>query len=130
MKRKQTKPEYELIVINSLDEIPDFESEHEEWEYWQTHEFSDELWDSLPIVKDDFTDLVPTKREPRLEVHSWDDVPDFKSEDEEREWWENRSPTWDLLQTLPDRVVMPTRLESLRGFVATARQTKSKRKVS
>jgi hypothetical protein len=131
MRRKQPKPHYELAVINSLDEIPEFESEHQEWEYWQTHEFSDELWNSLPKGKDHLGDLPSTKRKPRIEVHSWDDVPNFASENEERKWWENRSPSWDLLQTLPDREVMPTRLESLRGFVKLARsKAKTKRKVS
>jgi hypothetical protein len=41
------KAKYELTVVNSLDEIPDFASEDEEREWWATHEFSDELWESL-----------------------------------------------------------------------------------
>lgn len=43
------KPPYPpLIAINSLDEIPDFANECEEAIFWQTHSFSEELWESLP----------------------------------------------------------------------------------
>jgi hypothetical protein len=45
MNTRRTK---KLKVIHSLDEIPDFESEDEEREWWWEHELSDELWDSLP----------------------------------------------------------------------------------
>jgi hypothetical protein len=79
------------IVIRSLDETPaEFESEDAEREYWWTHEFSDELWESLPKVEPNFESLELTKREPKVQVHSWDDARDFASEDEERDWWENR----------------------------------------
>ena len=40
-------------VINSLKEIPAFANECEEVEFWDTHEMSDELWDSLPPIPDD-----------------------------------------------------------------------------
>lgn len=33
----------EMITIHSLDEIPDFANEDEEFEFWQTHEFIAEL---------------------------------------------------------------------------------------
>ena len=39
-------------TIHSLDEIPKFDSEAEEAAFWDTHEFSDELWDSLPSAED------------------------------------------------------------------------------
>ena len=108
-KRHQDRQTEGLILINSLDEIPEFATEHEEWEWWETHEYSDSLWDSSPMTKNDLSGLVLTKRKPKVEVRSWGEVPDFASEDEERAWWENREPTWELLQTLPDRKIMPTR---------------------
>ena len=52
------------IVIHSLDEIPDFASEKEEAEFWDTHELSDELWDQLPRVPED--ELPPPR--PRGEL--------------------------------------------------------------
>jgi hypothetical protein len=42
-----------MKVIHSLDEIPAFASEAEEADFWDTHEFSDELWDSLPSAEDE-----------------------------------------------------------------------------
>ena len=42
----------ELGVIRSLDEIPDFKTESEEADFWDTHAMSDELWDSLPPADD------------------------------------------------------------------------------
>jgi hypothetical protein len=56
-KKKTTK--YERIVINSLDEIPgSFESEDAEREYWATHEYSDEVWQSLEDVTDELDGFV------------------------------------------------------------------------
>ena len=55
--KKTTK--YERIVINSLDEIPEtFESEDAEREYWATHEYSDEVWESLEDVTDELNGFV------------------------------------------------------------------------
>jgi hypothetical protein len=41
-----------MKVVHSLDEIPSFSSEAEEAIFWDTHEMSDELWDSLPSAED------------------------------------------------------------------------------
>ena len=46
-------PNRPRIVIHSLDEIPAFTNECEEVEFWDTHEMSDELWDSLPAIPDE-----------------------------------------------------------------------------
>lgn len=46
-------PNHPRAVIHSLDEIPAFADECEEVEFWDTHEMSDELWDSLPAIPDD-----------------------------------------------------------------------------
>jgi hypothetical protein len=56
---KKQKPKYERLVINSLDEIPEFADEDEDREYWWTHEFSDELWDSLPVASDELDEILP-----------------------------------------------------------------------
>src|SRR4051812_19656937 len=130
MKKNRTLTESRRTVINSLDEIPStFVSEDAEREYWETHEFSKALLDSLPMTRGPL-DATKTKRAPRIEIHSWDEVPDFQSEDRERDWWQNRYPSQDLLEALPDRMIMPTRLETLRGFIALARKKQAKRKVS
>ena len=42
-----------MIVIHSVDEIPQFTSEKEENDFWGTHDFSEELWDSLPPVPEE-----------------------------------------------------------------------------
>jgi hypothetical protein len=34
-------------MIHSLDEIPVFADEQEEADWWDTHDFSDELWEEL-----------------------------------------------------------------------------------
>ena len=114
-----------------MDEIPIFATEHEEWEWWETHTFSEALLKSLPIERRPLGLIKRTARRDRVELSSWDEVPDFESEDQERAWWDNHEPTWELLQTIPERKIMPTRLESLRGFVQFARsKNSSKRKVS
>ncbi len=43
----------DFIVINSLDEIPEFATESEEADYWGTHTFSDELLDTMNTEIDD-----------------------------------------------------------------------------
>ena len=120
-----------ITYIDSLDEIPTFATEHEEWEWWQTHSFSEGLLNSLPLERGGLGPIKRTARRDRIQVQSWEDFPDFASETEERAWWDEHEPTWELLQTLPDRVVKPTRFESLHGFVELARSKASaKRKVS
>jgi hypothetical protein len=42
--KKRTK----MTIVHNLDEIPSFASEDEEREWWDTHELSDQLYDSLP----------------------------------------------------------------------------------
>jgi hypothetical protein len=49
-----------MTVIHSLDDIPVFADEDEEAAFWCTHEFSDELWESLPHVPDD--ELPPVRK--------------------------------------------------------------------
>ena len=120
MKKARKNSNNQLIVINSLDEIPTFASEDEERAWWDTHEFSDELWDSLSRVSP--TDL-PIRQIPRAQVSSWDELPDFRSDEEERDWWENRVPSEALLDSLPERPIMPSRLETLRAFVMLGRKT-------
>jgi len=129
--KKNALRKYDHRIINSLDEIPStFASEDAEREYWETHEFSEALLDSLPMTRGPL-DMTTTERATRVEIHSWDEVPDFESEDQERDWWQNRYPSQELLEALPDRVIMLTRLETLRGFVALARKkAAAKRKVS
>ena len=54
------KPEQELIVINSLDEIPErFDSEDDEREWWATHDLSAELYGSLEDVTDELDEIAP-----------------------------------------------------------------------
>lgn len=48
-----------LTMITSLEEVPQFGSEQEESTYWQTHTFSEELWNSLPPVPED---IMPPAR--------------------------------------------------------------------
>ena len=128
--KKQNAEKYDLIPIYSLDEIPAFSSEDEERDWWDTHEFSDELWDSLPHERD--PDLERLQASPkRTEINSWGDVPEFSSEDEERAWWDVHVPSVALLDGLPERPILPSRLETLRGFVRIGRaQAARKRKVS
>ena len=120
-----------LVFIDSLDEIPAFATEHEEWEWWETHTFSEALLNSLPVERRPLGPIKRTARRDRIQLTSWDEVPDFTSEEEERSWWDDHEPTWELLQTLPKRKIMPTRLESLRGFVQLGRSKgTARRKVS
>lgn len=49
----------ELTVIHRLDEIPRFASEKEEAHYWDTHTFSDELWDQLEVPPE--SELPPVR---------------------------------------------------------------------
>ena len=56
---------YDLEVIHSLDEIPDFKTEDEEREWWANHEMSDELWDSLPDMTAELDEILPLPNTPR-----------------------------------------------------------------
>jgi predicted DNA binding CopG/RHH family protein len=42
-----------ITEIHTLEEVPEFASEAEEAAFWDTHSFSDELWDSLPSAEDE-----------------------------------------------------------------------------
>ncbi len=41
------KKKKEIKVVNSLSEIPLFKSEDKEREFWETHDLSSKLWDTL-----------------------------------------------------------------------------------
>lgn len=41
-----TMQDTELKTIRSIDQIPPFANEAEEAEFWDTHQFSDKLWDN------------------------------------------------------------------------------------
>lgn len=41
------KKSRKIKKIDSLNEVPSFKSEDEEWEFWQTHGLSEELMDEL-----------------------------------------------------------------------------------
>src|SRR5687768_7691731 len=99
MNKDDRLPEYELTVIRSLDEIPaTFLSEDDERDYWATHEFSDELWDSLPHDTTEFDRLVPLP--PREVIGSLDQVPHFDQELEAFRWWQKREVSDDLYFSL------------------------------
>ena len=53
-----------MTSIHSMDEIPMFASEDEEHRFWQTHELTDELWDTLPAVPEDELPRPRTKPVP------------------------------------------------------------------
>jgi hypothetical protein len=57
-------PKYERTPIYSLDEIPDFADEDEERDWWAEHEFSDELWDSLPDATEELDRIAPLADSP------------------------------------------------------------------
>ena len=50
-----------LIIIEALDEIPDFASEADEVAFWDTHMLSDCLWAELGAIPDDFLPPVRAK---------------------------------------------------------------------
>ncbi len=41
------------IIVHSLDEIPDFHDENEEFEYWAGHRFGPEILDQMGSLPDD-----------------------------------------------------------------------------
>ena len=61
---------YDLKVLDSLDEIPDFKSEDEEREWWAEHEMSDELWDSLPDMTPELDQIAPLPNTPQRRRHA------------------------------------------------------------
>jgi predicted DNA binding CopG/RHH family protein len=60
-----------LTTITRLDEIPRFLSEREETDYWQTHELSEDLWDTLPQTPDE--ELPPKRPRTRSVAVRFDD---------------------------------------------------------
>jgi hypothetical protein len=54
----------DVTIIHSLDEIPQFASEDEEADYWETHELSVEVWRSLPRVPDELLPPVRAVEQP------------------------------------------------------------------
>ncbi|MGD9893683.1 MAG: CopG family antitoxin [Dehalococcoidia bacterium] len=50
IEQEEFDPNQRKTVVHSLDAIPTFRDECEEVEFWDTHELSDELWESLPSV--------------------------------------------------------------------------------
>ena len=56
MKKKNEK----IKTIHSLSEIPNFKSEDEEREFWETHDLSTKLWDELydPKVEKEMNKMV------------------------------------------------------------------------
>jgi hypothetical protein len=53
------------LSIYSLDEIPDFQSEDEERDWWVEHEFRDELRDSLLDATEELNRIAPLPQGPR-----------------------------------------------------------------
>ena len=45
------KTSAQLATVHRLEEIPEFASERQEAEFWDTHTMSDELWNSLPRLE-------------------------------------------------------------------------------
>jgi len=59
------KSEQELVIIHSLDDIPErFDSEDDEREWWATHDLSADLYDSLPDVTHQLDDIAPLPEAP------------------------------------------------------------------
>ena len=56
--RKVISP-VDLIEVNSLDEVPDFQSDEEAGEFWDTHSFGPRWFDNVPEVED--PDLPPPR---------------------------------------------------------------------
>lgn len=52
-----------ITTISGLDEIPHFESEQEEAEYWGTHQLSRSLWRALPAASE--AELPPARSRTR-----------------------------------------------------------------
>jgi len=47
MSTRRQRPDDDFSMIHSLNEIPVFADEQEEADWWDTHDFSDELWEEL-----------------------------------------------------------------------------------
>ena len=50
-----------LMMVNSVDEIPNFASEEDEVAFWDTHMLSDRLWAELQPIPDDHLPSVRDK---------------------------------------------------------------------
>ena len=129
MTRKQKLPDYELIVVNSLAEIPIFASEDDEREWWAVHEFSDKLWDSLPHDTTELDELLPLP--PRTMICSLDEVPHFSEELEALRWWRSREVSDELYFSLVEGTSDFERIQPWAERRQRAeRRKQSKRKVS
>lgn len=53
-----------MTLVSSTAEIPVFASEDEEHRFWETHEFADELWDTLPPAPEEELPRPRTKPVP------------------------------------------------------------------
>jgi hypothetical protein len=106
MKKTKSKPEYEYIPIYSLDEIPTFENEDAEREFWWTHEVSDELhaeMDRSGALADAQRELDELRNlPPRTLVNSLAEIPEFQTDREEREWWSSRQVSDELFDATPE----------------------------
>lgn len=60
-----------MTIITGLDDIPHFRSEREEAAYWQTHQLSEGLWDTLPEAPDEV--LPPARPRTRSVAVRFDD---------------------------------------------------------
>jgi hypothetical protein len=54
---KDTQPE--MIIVDSLDEIPRFANEDEEREWWATHELSEQLYERLEDTSSELDQILP-----------------------------------------------------------------------
>lgn len=53
------------IEVNGPEEIPAFENENEEAEFWRTHTFSEAYWDRMPRVPDELLPPIDRSRLPQ-----------------------------------------------------------------
>ncbi len=63
MTEKRATPK--LKIIHSLDEIPDFDSEDAERDWWAEHDLSKELYDSLPDMTAELDEIFPLPEKSR-----------------------------------------------------------------
>jgi hypothetical protein len=52
-----------MVVLRSMDDVPEFENEDQEAEFWATHELSDEIIDQMGPPPDGL--LPPSDSHPR-----------------------------------------------------------------
>lgn len=59
----------DMILVNSLDEIPVFQTEAEEHEFWSTHDFSEHALEQMePLSAEELALLPPVRLRP-VELH-------------------------------------------------------------